>query len=122
MRPRRFIFLALLAANFVLAPLSNAHAHIDQVQIPTHAGHVHDAEHASAGFTADSVVELGKFTNPGPLTFSWTSFVAVFFLVTLWATMPIVRQVIRPRRRTTEPIRRRPGIPPPLRGPPPLSI
>ncbi|HEU5137987.1 MAG TPA: hypothetical protein VFU13_22780 [Steroidobacteraceae bacterium] len=122
MRPRRFLISALLSASLVLAPLSSAHAHIDLDHMPTHAGHAHDAEHANAGVDPSSVVELGKFANAGPLKFSWTAFVAVFFMAILFAIAPVVLQVVRPRRRKTEPIPRRPCIPPPLRGPPAFSI
>jgi len=122
MRPRRFLISALFSASLVLAPLSSAHAHIDLDHTHTHAGHVHDSEHADAGFNPDSVVELGKHANPGPVKFSWTSFVAVFFVICLFALARVGRPVRRIRRRSTEPIFRRPCIPPPLRGPPEISI
>jgi hypothetical protein len=122
MRLRRFLLSTLLSVSFGLAPLSSAHAHIDVDHVDTHADHVHDSEHASAGFNPSSVVELGKFSNPGPMQFSWTSFVAVFFLICVFSLTPVVRPVRRPRRRTTEPIPRRLCTPPPLRGPPELSI
>jgi hypothetical protein len=115
----RLLTMALLCANLMLAPLGMVHAHIAEADhAVTHAGHLHAFDHASDHHDGEPIVELDKFPNPLTAKMGWLGFVAVFFLVALWRWAPRVSGVVRTRKRSTEPITRRPRISPPLRGPP----
>jgi hypothetical protein len=117
----RLVLCWVVSLSFVLIPYSTLHAHVtDQDDTHVHGGHVHDFD---GGHDVKSVDQVVKITvtaaTPSPATGDWTAWLPLICVVGLLIfSLPFVTAILRPPKRNSEPIPRRPHSQPPLRGPP----